>query len=294
MWRCPGFLGNARLSTFPFTPPQYNSLALILWFGVAPLLFAVYRRAPEKYGLLPDGRVRSIARADSAEALPSESAEALSPLERSWTRAEALRTKEFWAVNMTCLSLALTMTAIWFWIADILEESGRKSTAEALAPVYAVATVVGLSSRLAGGFLIDRFRPNLLLAASASFVGTAQVVLLLLRPLQGGAFVVATFGIFLAIGSGLFMTASSVVNADYYGREHLGAISGVGTALVVLGSALGPFPFGLIKDTTGDFKLALVLGALSNFGMAVVVYILGGRPAPKQLPDVYVELIESG
>ena len=72
----------------------------------------------------------------------------------------------------------------------------------------------------------------------------------------------------------------------YYGREHLGAIQGVGSAMVVFGSALGPFPFALIKDTTGSYAAALWMGALLPGAWSVVALLYGGAPVRLHRPEV--------
>ena len=66
--------------------------------------------------------------------------------------------------------------------------------------------------------------------------------------------------------------------ADFFGREHLGSISGVTTAILVLGSALGPFPFGACKDATGSFDGAIVGSVMLCFATAAVAIKWGDAP----------------
>eukprot|EP00494_Astrolonche_serrata_P001315 UN01321 len=66
-------------------------------------------------------------------------------------------------------------------------------------------------------------------------------------------------GCFVAMGIGVTLNIQAVVWANYYGRAHVGAISGVADALVVLGSAFGPLPFGFIRDTTGSWELIFIV-----------------------------------
>ncbi len=47
----------------------------------------------------------------------------------------------------------------------------------------------------------------------------------------------------------------------YYGRRRLGSIRGITFAAEIVGAALGPIPFGLVYDATGDYTAA-ILGLL--------------------------------
>ena len=73
------------------------------------------------------------------------------------------------------------------------------------------------------------------------------------------------------------MNVASVVYANYFGRENLGEIQGRADAMGVLGSALGPLPFGYVRDVTGSFNSAFVFGAIFPFACAVWVAIAGKR-----------------
>ena len=79
----------------------------------------------------------------------------------------------------------------------------------------------------------------------------------------------------LIAGNGLMMGLFSVITTvtwpRYFGKRHLGAVSGQATMFIVFGSALGPVLFSTSFSQTGDYGLAgwicfiifflLVLGA---------------------------------
>jgi predicted MFS family arabinose efflux permease len=46
-----------------------------------------------------------------------------------------------------------------------------------------------------------------------------------------------------------------------FGRRHLGAISGTQMSAMVIGSAIGPALFALVKSTTGGYEPALWISA---------------------------------
>ncbi|MCF7927208.1 MAG: hypothetical protein K9L74_06530 [Candidatus Izimaplasma sp.] len=51
--------------------------------------------------------------------------------------------------------------------------------------------------------------------------------------------------------------STNVVWANYFGRKYLGSIRGAATVLMVIGSALGPLPFGINYDLTGNYTIAI-------------------------------------
>jgi|EP01047_Picozoa_sp_COSAG01_P006121 hypothetical protein len=51
---------------------------------------------------------------------------------------------------------------------------------------------------------------------------------------------------------GIMMNVTAVAYANFFGRKHLGAIQGFAQSAGVLGSALGPFPFGLTHQLFGS------------------------------------------
>ena len=54
------------------------------------------------------------------------------------------------------------------------------------------------------------------------------------------------------------MIVSNVIWAKFYGRLHLGSITGVTTTLMVASSALGPMPLGVARDILGSYTVVLI------------------------------------
>jgi MFS family permease len=78
------------------------------------------------------------------------------------------------------------------------------------------------------------------------------------------------YGILLGTAGGLMGLVSSVIWADYYGREHLGSITGVTSMILIVGSALGPMPLGIARDMLGSYNLALNISAVFPFVLGVL------------------------
>ena len=48
-------------------------------------------------------------------------------------------------------------------------------------------------------------------------------------------------------------------NAQYFGRDHLGAIKGASFVFAIAGAALGPLPFAASADWTGSYAIVLTV-----------------------------------
>ena len=97
-----------------------------------------------------------------------------------------------------------------------------------------------------------------------------------------------TIGSALVFGmsNGCMNNMSGVVHAYLFGRRHLGKISGVGYSSLIIGSALGPLPLGLIES--GNIKqmtAVLRIGALLPIVMALFVMACPMKPlVPRDKP----------
>ena len=60
------------------------------------------------------------------------------------------------------------------------------------------------------------------------------------------------------IASGGFVSLTGIVFPRFYGRLHLGAISGMNMSAMVIASGLGPLAFGLCQHFSGSYRGILV------------------------------------
>jgi len=91
------------------------------------------------------------------------------------------------------------------------------------------------------------------------------------------------YGIVMGITGALSMTVSAVVWAKYFGRQHLGAITGVSSMIGVAGSALGPMPMGIARDLLGSYTWALTV--LAAWPLLLSVGVLFTRRPRRQTPE---------
>jgi cyanate permease len=77
------------------------------------------------------------------------------------------------------------------------------------------------------------------------------------------------------------MVGADVAWPQYYGRKHLGSIRGFGFGVGVLGSALGPMPFGVVYDRVGGYTPAIAALLVLPILAAVLVWF----SKPPTLPE---------
>jgi MFS family permease len=158
-------------------------------------------------------------------------------------------------------------TGLHFHMVSIFDDAGLSASAAAAA--FMPLAVTGAVVRLASGVLVDRVPVRYLL--SAALVGLAAS--LLMAPRLQGTNSALIYGIVLGAMGSLQLTVSSVVWAKYYGRQHLGSITGVALSVSIAGSALGPMPMGIARDVMGSYLPALTVSALLPLVLAVVALL---------------------
>ena len=232
---------------------SYVLLGLLVAAVMLPVGLIFFRRQPEDYGLLPDG-----ARASSSAGGPLFQ-------EENWTRREAVRTSAFWIISLGTACISMLGTGLHFHMVSIFDDAGLSASAAAAA--FMPLAVTGAVVRLASGVLVDRLPVRYLL--SAALVSLAAS--LLMAPRLQGTTSALIYGIILGVTGSLQLTVSSVVWAKYYGRRHLGSITGVALFVSIAGSALGPMPMGIARDVMGSYLPALTASAILPLVLAVVV-----------------------
>ena len=69
----------------------------------------------------------------------------------------------------------------------------------------------------------------------------------------------------------------ATVYAEMYGRKYLGSVQSIASSLTVFGSAIGPFPFGIARDSSGSYRGVFAVASLFPLIAAIVVFFFGYR-----------------
>ena len=261
------------------------SLAALVGLGMGTIGWLFYRDNPEECGLVMDGQAPTpvapelsvttatpqsshspaILPAPSEQSAAAQAAQSYVSTPRDFTRNEALRTLVFWAVTLALASQALTITGITFHIVDIGASVGlpQKQTVAIFLPMALVSMLTGyligtLSDRapLRGLFIA------MMLFEAIGIIGIAHLDSMVLQ-------IVALVG--LGISGGCFGTLSAVTMPRYFGRQHLGAISGVEMMTLVIASAAGPSLLAIFNALFGSYRLGLHLLAVIPL---VIIFLL--------------------
>ena len=72
------------------------------------------------------------------------------------------------------------------------------------------------------------------------------------------------------IASGGFVSLTGIVFPRFYGRKHLGAISGVNMSAMVIASGLGPLLFGICHHYSGSYQWILIFSAFVPLILALL------------------------
>ncbi|MFO7698708.1 MAG: MFS transporter, partial [Anaerolineae bacterium] len=236
----------------------YRILGVAVWVIVVPLTALLFRNSPEEHGLLPDGGLAA-ANPPTAGRKPARAAW----VEEHWTLGEAVRTRAFWIVAAGLASMSMLGTGLTFHMVSIFEDSALSASVAAGAFVPVAMAAAGV--RLTGGYLVDRFGVRWLLVAALVF----QAIALVMAPALSTRQIALAYGVVLGAMQGLQAAVSSVVWPMYYGRQHLGSITGVASMILIVASALGPMPMGIARDLLGNYRVALTVAAALPLLLAV-------------------------
>ena len=243
------------------------ALGVMVWVLVLPSAL-IMRRAPEDYGLHPDGMTP-----EQAATFSAAKGRLSSVSEVQWTRPEAIRTKTIWLIIAAYGIANIGIGAMLLHMVPFLTDHGWSRSEAAL--LYSIQAWVALISKPVWGVLMDRFHPRYL--SAFGFAVAAIGVLAILAATHSGSWVPLAAALALwGLGIGGAIPLQETVWANYFGRQHLGSIRSVAMPFSIIFGAGGPLLAGLLYDGSGSYTLAFVL--FSAFWLIGFVLILLARP----------------
>jgi MFS family permease len=216
----------------------YLALAGLVGLTILPVAAVLFRDRPEKFGLSPDA------------GLPLPAEELCE--EPSFTRAQALRTGVFWLLSAAGFLTNAIGTALLLNHFSIMQTAGIEHS-YALLLLSLLAGVQALAT-LGTGFLVDRYEPRLLVPLAMVLLALASA----LPALGSGIAASGLYGLCLGGAYGSQQAISAAGYAQYFGRDHLGAIKGASFVFGIAGAAFGPLPFAASIDWTGSYAAVLM------------------------------------
>ncbi len=232
-----------------------------------PLAFAV-RTRPEDMGLQPDGGPGPAAVGGPRVAVP----------EHSFTRAEAMKQRSMWLINLSGALFIMGVTGLQTnWIIYFQDIGFEATTAALSASAFGVGS---FSSRFIWGYLARSYEVRVLMAVATSLTAATVLLLFQIETVPGMMLVALLNG--LALGGNFVMRP--LIVANYFGRDHLGAINGIMRPLQIAGAAGGPLAVALLFDLTDNWHVA--------FGLVIAVWLtsaasiaLASKPGRRAMPQ---------
>lgn len=199
---------------------------------------------------------------------------------RHWSRGETLRHWLFWAMVPALLGPSAFGTSFFFHQVHIAEVKGWAHLE--LVAVFPLFPLAATLSMVGSGWLIDRFGTVALMPLSQLPVALGFLLFPQVATVPAAALCV----MLMALTFGTNATLPGAFWAEFYGTRHLGSIKALATAVMVLGSALGPGITGILIDAGVDFpdQMAWIGGYFLAASALVLMALLRARrllPAPE-------------
>ena len=227
------------------------------------------RRAPEDYGLLPDGMTEEDVQAGKAT-------KAMQDFTNSMTRREALHTTSFYLLVLAFGLFGITIAVMLLQTVPFMTDAGYSRTTAAM--MITVASIPALLSKPIWGWLIDGLQPIPLAATSAALTATSLFIIVF--SVQAGAtfWVFAGFAI-LGLGWGGMIPLQEVIWASFFGRRYLGSVRSAALPFSLLLTAGVPLATSYYYDVVGNYDGAIITVAIANLISAAIILAI---PRPRR------------
>lgn len=194
---------------------------------------------------------------------------------RHWTRSELLRTPLFWLILPFLIAPPAFSTSFFFLQVHLAEIKGwTHASFVTLFPVYTGCAILG---SLASGWAVDK-------------IGSARMIPFIQLPMAAGFLTISMTGSLgatgfamglMGISQGMIATVPNVFWAEFFGTKNIGAIKSLATAVMVIGSAIGPWITGAFIDRGVVFTEQLpLIAAYFAFAAGLVLFAVS-RAAPR-------------
>ena len=219
---------------------QFLAIGLLL-FSI--FIYTFYKISPETHGLLPDGAKS-----------PSTEDEKQKVVTKQFTLTEAKKERAFWMYGLTLAFNSFFITGLTFHVVSIFAHEGFAK--EDAISIFLPGSVVAFTVSTIFNFLSDYLPLKLYLYLMLLGGFLASLGFLLLSTAAGVPMLIAGFGIL----GGFFAVLNAVAWPRFFGRAHLGSITGKIMSFLILASALAPSIFSLCLSTFGSYEMVGYLG----------------------------------
>ena len=195
---------------------------------------------------------------------------------KHWTRADVLRNPIFWMMAPAVMSVSGFGTAFWFHQVHFAEVKGWSHLS--LVAVFPLGTATLALSTIIFGWAIDKLGAIRLLP----FYLIPYVLAFILHWYAPSLWWTALAVILMGISGGGQATLLNACWAEFYGTRNLGSIKAAVTALMVLGSAIGPGLSGWLIDIGVGYEQQM-LGYAAAFVLVTIMLLYPVAAAKRAL-----------
>ena len=199
-------------------------------------ILQLYRNRPEDFNLKPDGLQKKVKKIK------------INKVEKDFTLNEAKKTRGFWMFGLALGFNSFFITGFTFHVVSIF--STQDYTKEQAIAVFIPISIVAISVSTLCNILSDYIHHKIyLFIMLAGGVLASGGLLYLSNPIGVYALMAG-----LGVCGGLFAVVNAVTWPRYYGRLHLGAITGKVMSFLVIASAIAPTLFSYSFTTFGSYS----------------------------------------
>ncbi|MEE8519132.1 MAG: MFS transporter [Dehalococcoidia bacterium] len=229
--------------------------------------YVYLRRRPEDLGMYPDGE-----RPDP-DAAPTGGRFSRNVRDISWTLAEARRTRAFWMVVLFVSVDRFALGAINLHMTIRFQDQGL--TLVQSASIVSLFTLVSALTGLPWGLVMEKIH----IRWGAMLISLLLLLSMIVLIAADNYPMAIVFGLLFGFANGGASLVEGLLFADYFGREHQGAIRGF-TAPFRIASPIGPTLTGYIHDRTGSYNLAYMI--FSGIFLVMLVAMVFASPPVKR------------
>jgi MFS family permease len=183
---------------------------------------------------------------------------------------DAVAGSSFWLLAFGFFVCGFTMAFASAHFMAYADDMGMSTTRAA--DVVAVTAIFSIAGSFLLGLAADRYDRRYVLALTYALRGVAFLLLWLL-PVGPLLFIYACV---LGISWTATTPLTAAISADLYGRRNLGLIFGLMFSFMNVGFGAGSFLDGLVYDTFGSYRAALLANMVLG-GLAAVAALRSGR-----------------
>ena len=240
-------------------------LGVVEIFILAPLVWLIVRRRPEDHGQLPDGDLPGAARTSARGQSRTVSDE------DSWALREAVRTRTLWLIVASIMLTGFPATGVIANMVPYFIDEGLEY--QFASSAFALFGFGALLGRPFWGYIAARFGIHAGLTLWG-FGYSLSIALYVLADTPVTLFA-AALPIGLAIGGS--QQLQSQAWPDYFGRRHVGSITGFTVLIATPSMALGPLVTALAFDLMGSYEPVHTVYAVGAF-VAGFFFLAARRP----------------